>query len=180
VKTSITVILLVFSLSGCADSARIKYGSEAVVYQENHHFVIEAKHKQIAAQQTGSESDIEAQLDYIIASFTPGIEQTRWTLSYQIPADKAWIVLTEVKLLNQGVSPAKIKIIAANSNSTDSNSTDSNTAGMEIHVGQYKIKTQTCDRNIYGIMNANIGCFVDTMRLKHIRDPETLAVKGSE
>ena len=160
-KKLIILSLLVLSVSGCADMARTQLGSEAIVYQELHHFVIEPKKE-------GDNVDLEAQLDRIIVSFESGFEQTRWTLGYRHSADKVWVKITEDKLLSLGLLPSRIKLEVL----------DSSAAGIEIRVGQYKIKTQTCHRGIYGKMSNDIGCYVDSMRLKHVRDPESLAVKG--
>ncbi|MEC4725706.1 hypothetical protein HWQ46_09145 [Shewanella sp. D64] len=159
-KILITLTLLVLSLSGCADRASTQLGSEAIVYQELHHFVIEPKKE-------AKQADIEAQFERIIVSFGSGFEQTRWTLHYRGSASKSWATIMEKKLLSLGLLPSRIRVEVL----------DSTGAGVEIRVGQYKINTQTCDRGIYANMSNDIGCFVDSMRLKHVRDPETLAVK---
>ncbi|GGI66949.1 hypothetical protein GCM10007978_00270 [Shewanella hanedai] len=157
----ITISLFVLSLTGCADRALTQMGSEAIVYQELHHFVIEPK-------KAGDKAEIEAQLDRIIDRFTHGLEQTLWTLSYRTEIDKSWVTLTKRKLLSLGLSPDRVSVEPL----------PLGHSVIDIRVGQYKLKTQECQRGIYGKMGSDIGCYVDSMRLKQVRDPQTLTVKG--
>ncbi|WP_077753205.1 hypothetical protein [Shewanella psychrophila] len=156
-RTLIILGLIMLSLSGCADSAKIQLGSEAVVYQEIHDFVIEPKNP-------SDRVEINAQLDRIINSFEPEIEQTLWTLSYRTQLDKSWVNVIKQKLLNLGLVSSRIKV----------KKLDSGKSVIKMSIGKYRVKTQTCKPSILGRMDSDTGCFVDSMRLKHVRDPRTL------
>lgn len=159
-KTLITIGLLVLSLSGCADKAATQMGSEALVYQELHHFVIEPK-------RGASIAEIDSEFSRIIASFHQGFEQTNWRLRYRYESDKTWIASLERSLLNLGLNPAKIHVEKLHSGNRV----------IDIRVGQYKLKSQECRRSIFGEMGSDVGCYVDSMRLKQVRDVQTLAAK---
>lgn len=158
-RTLIIFGLIVLSLSGCADSAKIQLGSEAIVYQELHHFVIEPKNP-------SDRVEINAQLDRIITSFQPGLEQTLWTLSYRTQLDKSWVSAIEQKLVNQGLAPSRITV----------GKLASGDSVIKISIGKYRVNTQNCKPSILGRMDSDTGCFVDSMRLKHVRDLHTLIV----
>ncbi|WP_394391310.1 hypothetical protein [Shewanella woodyi] len=159
-KTLITIGLLVLSLSGCADKAVTQMGSEALVYQELHHFVIEPK-------RSGSITEVDSEFTRIIASFHQGFEQTNWRLGYRYESDKAWVTSLERSLLNLGLNPAKIHV----------EKLQSGNRVIDIRVGQYKVKPQVCRRSTFGQMGSDVGCYVDSMRLKQVRDVQTLAPK---
>ncbi|ACA84902.1 hypothetical protein [Shewanella woodyi] len=159
-KSLITISLLVLSLSGCADKASTQMGSEALVYQELHHFVIEPK-------RSGSKTEVDSEFTRIIASFHQGFEQTNWHLGYRYESDKPWVTSLEMSLLNLGLNPARIHV----------EKLQSGNRVIDIRVGQYKLKSQECRRSIFGEMGNDVGCYVDSMRLKQVRDVQTLAAK---
>lgn len=158
-KTLIVSSLIFCLLAGCADKAMPQIGSEAIIYQELHHLIIEMKGKQTS-------DEIGHQIELFIDGFDSNIEQTYWTLDYQ-NADKAFIEPLRNQLLKRGVTPAHIVIETVPS--TD--------RVIKIRVGQYKVKTQICRRGIFGEMSDDIGCYVESMRLKQVREPRSLVLK---
>ena len=158
-KTLIASSLVFCLLTGCADKAMPQIGSEAIIYQELHHLVLEMKGKQTS-------DEIGRQIELFIDGFDTSIEQTYWALDYH-NEDKAFIDLLEKQLLKLGVSPAHIVTETASSKDRV----------IEIRVGQYKVKTQICRHGIFGKMGDDVGCYVDSMRLKQVREPRSLVLK---
>lgn len=154
----LTLLALTLMLSACADRPAPAQGAEALIYPEQHSINVDVKrHGQTAAQN---------RIRDILAAYLPAAPDTEWAISYR-SQQHAVAKKTEKLLIEDGVSPKRIKRQLSPALDHD----------IVITIKQYRLITENCPAYQLGLNREKTGCFIDTLRMKHIAAPSRLAAK---
>ena len=160
---SVLVLLSLGTLSGCAEQMYEAKGAEALVYPETHTYQFTVNTQQPQAGVT----DINAQLNKIVAQAQQRDHQFDVTYLYSTTQGKRIAQQQMAQLHRQGVSATQYRARYASQPKND----------LTVELRYYRVLTETCQPEVMGQPIQRRDCFVDTMRMKQVANPQRLIEK---
>ncbi|MGF1686536.1 hypothetical protein L4C36_07540 [Photobacterium japonica] len=151
------------SISGCAEKMYVAKGAEALVYPETHTYQFTVNNSQ---SQNGAVA-INTQLTKIVAQAQQRDHQFRVTYLYSSTQGKRIAQQQIAQLHRQGVSASQYNAHYAAQPKTD----------LTVELRYFRVLTETCQPEVMGQPIQRRDCFVDTMRMKQVANPQRLIEK---
>ena len=155
-------------LSGCAEKMYAVKGAEALVYPESHTYrftLNDAKTTNVSPQD--AEEKMAAQLAAIIAQAQQRDHQFTVAYLYSSQSGKRLAQQQIQQLRRQGVSPTQYRLGYLPQPDGD----------LTVTVQLHRVITEVCQPEIMGQPIQRRDCFVDTMRMKQVANPQRLIEK---
>ncbi|WP_318434463.1 hypothetical protein [Photobacterium leiognathi] len=150
------VILLIMSVMTIACSTDHATGVHAAIYEKTNHYTFDIKR--------GDNAQLVSQITHTVTPSLNRNASNRVTINCKTAKAKAFAKQVKVRLVKHGVAPSHIDIKSAHGLTHD----------LVITHASFGLKTQHCAVEMIGRTTQQIGCYVDSLRLKQLSHPEHL------
>lgn len=150
------LILFFVCCTTLACSTHTTRGVQAVVYEKTNSYTFTFKQHHAATS-----------VQQVVTTLLPALNDAasnKLTLSYRQAPTRRIAQAIKARLAENGMAPSLITLERDPRLDHD----------MTITHWQYGLKTERCGRDLLGRRDQHMGCYVDSLRLQHVRYPEHL------